>query len=126
MCVVVCWVFFRANSVGDAVAVLSAMVNVHNIALPDGGFYAKYLSFLSQYGVQFIKWTVTSSLLNTGALLVVLTVVLACFPNPQLFISRMQSHPRRMTVLAGVLGMLFAIILHSMGYVESEFLYFQF
>lgn len=126
LCVVVCWVFFRADNIGSATAVLTAMTDIHTICLPNGGFYEKNLAFLSQYGVQFIQWTLPGSLFSHLTLLSILTFILALFPHPQALLRSLHNRPRRLEALASVLGFLFALTLLAMGHIESEFLYFQF
>jgi len=50
----IAWVFFRAKEWEDAVKVLSGMVAINNIVLPDK--VAGKLSFLSEYGITFGQW----------------------------------------------------------------------
>ena len=126
LCVVVCWVFFRADSSSHAVAVLTAMTDIHQICLPNGGFYEKHLAFLINYGVEFIKWSIPGSLFNIVLSLCMLSLVLALCPNPQTLLTTLHNRPRRLEALAGVLGLALAFTLLAIGHIESEFLYFQF
>ncbi len=48
------WVFFRANEWSDAIKVLSGMVGLSGVVLPN--FLAKKLGFLESYGVTFHDW----------------------------------------------------------------------
>ena len=50
----IAWVFFRAREWDDAVKVLSGMIGLNGIVLPN--FLQSKLSFLLQYGVSFDKW----------------------------------------------------------------------
>ena len=126
LCVVICWVFFRAENSRDAMAVLITMTDIGHICLPDGGFYEKHLAFLSSYGVDFIKWAIPGSLFNNSILLGTLFLLLAVCPNSQTILTMLQNRPRRLETLAGVLGLVLAFTLLAIGHIESEFLYFQF
>ena len=126
LCVVICWVFFRADNSRDALAVLTAMTDIGHICLPNGGFYENHLAFLGSYGVEFIKWGIPGSLLNIILGLGILGFIVVFCPNPQMLLSKLQSRPRRMEALASVLGLILAFTLLAIGHIESEFLYFQF
>ncbi len=126
LCVVICWVFFRANSIGDALAILTTMTDLHNIALPNKGFIANHFGFLGSYGIQFNSWPISGSFVMQMLSLVALGFILATFPNPQNLLQSLQTHPRRLQAIAGALGLIFAFTLLAIGHVDSEFLYFQF
>lgn len=126
LCVVICWVFFRAENSRDAMAVLIAMTDIGHICLPDGGFYEKHLAFLSSYGVDFIKWAIPGSLHKTILGLGILSFTLVFCPNPQILLSKLQNRPHRLEALASALGLILAFTLLAIGHTESEFLYFQF
>lgn len=126
ICVLVCWVFFRANNLEDALSILYAMINLHNIALPATGFIGTHLSFLSSYGILFIPWSMPVSIARTTFSIIVLYIILNLCPNPQVLLSKLQNRPRPMKFLAFVLGFVFALTLFAVGQVTSEFLYFQF
>ena len=126
LCVVICWVFFRADTSSHAIAVLTAMTDIHNICLPSGSFYEHHLAFLSSCGVDFVKWSMPGSLFNIIASLGLLSLGLALCPNPQTLLTALRNHPRRLEALASVLGVVIAFTLLAIGHIESEFLYFQF
>ncbi|MBR2215568.1 MAG: MBOAT family protein [Selenomonadaceae bacterium] len=121
LCVMVCWVFFRAENFGEALNVLKAMGDVGSMALPAGGSYEKYLGFLRNWGVNFIPWVMTVSLVKIIKTLFVLLVVLVICPNPQ----RLMKHfkPNAIWLLLMAIAFVYAIW-HVNNY--SEFLYFQF
>jgi alginate O-acetyltransferase complex protein AlgI len=126
LCVVVCWVFFRADTSSHAIAVLTAMTDIQHICLPSGGFYEHHLAFLSSCGVEFVKWPMPGSLFNIMTILGLISLSLALCPNPQNLLTILHNHPRQLEALAGVLGFVFAVTLLALGHIESEFLYFQF
>jgi D-alanyl-lipoteichoic acid acyltransferase DltB (MBOAT superfamily) len=49
----VSWVFFRAETWGDALKVFNGMFGLNGIALPDVGIVANKLNFLVNYGIVF-------------------------------------------------------------------------
>lgn len=126
ICVLICWVFFRADNIGHALAILTAMTDIHHILLPNKGFIASHFAFLANYGVSFGQLGFSGSLPSAMAKLTLLGMILTICPNPQTMVSRMQTHPLRLQGLAGVLGLIFAFTLLAIGHVDSEFLYFQF
>lgn len=50
----IAWIFFRAKEWDDAIKVLSGMVAIDNIVLPEK--LANKLAFLNQYGITFGEW----------------------------------------------------------------------
>ena len=126
LCVLVCWVFFRAESLEDALSVLYAMVNIYNIGLPADGFLQTYLSFGNTYGLQFSPWVLTGSFSWTVLGIFSLSVILIKSPNPQVFLESILKYPKRMEIFAFVLGLLLFITILTISHVESDFLYFQF
>lgn len=126
LCVLVCWVFFRADNIGSAMCVLKSMTDIYNIIIPNNDFIVNHFVFLANYGIHYGQIGFAGSLSATIFSLILLAVILSTCPNPQLIISHMHGHPRRLQVLAGVLGFIFAFTLLAIGHVDSEFLYFQF
>ena len=103
VCVVICWVFFRANNISEAFTILMAMTDVHIINI----------------------WA-TPNLLAAIVKLTILGIILLVFPNPVLILQHVRFNSKRLLLLSGILGLLFAFTLLSIGHIESEFLYFQF
>ncbi len=115
-CVVICWVFFRAESFHDGLAILWAMMDVENIAIP-----AKYegsVGFLRDFGISFIHWEKNFS--NQFGFLL-LAAILLTVQNPQQWIKRFK--PTYLW-LAGIASMFVYSIWKMNGY--TDFLYFQF
>ncbi len=122
LCATICWVFFRAENLQDALHVVTAMADVGNIVLPAGDSYEKYLGFLQAGGVAFAPWTLHVSLKHAVVTLVILLFGIRFLPNP---ISLMNTsfRPDWKWGVATVLGLVFGI-LHIAK--NSPFLYFQF
>lgn len=122
LCVTVCWVFFRADSLHDAFAILSSMVDVGNVVLPSGGFYEKHFGALHVFGVSFAPWVLHVSLKRAVILLTVLLLGVLLLKNPVSLVKnsfRADWKWSMVTVAGLVLG-----ILHIAK--NSPFLYFQF
>ena len=119
--VTVCWVFFRAESFREAVAVLWAMVDVRHIALPVDIPYVQSLGWLQTWGVSLVPMGSIGGgvFLKFLALVALLLIVLLKCPNPQKWI--LQPSMKWMAVVAGM----FFSSLWFLGS-SSEFLYFQF
>ena len=122
LCVTVCWVFFRAENLHDALNVLAAMTDVRKIVLPTDGFYEKYLSFLNGWGVAFAPWTLHVSLKRAAVTLAVLLLGLRFLPNPVALMDT-KFCPNWKWSTATVIGLVLGI-LHIAK--NSPFLYFQF
>ena len=114
--VVICWVFFRAENFHDGLAMLQAMIDVGNIAIP--AKYEASLGFLRDYGISFIHWEKNFSN-QIGFLL--LAATLLTLQNPQQWMKRFKPN---CIWLAGVVGVFVYSIWKMNGY--SDFLYFQF
>lgn len=117
LCVVVCWVFFRAENFATAWKVLSAMADVRHIVLPL--HHAQELGFLSPLGVTFAN--LAPNALRHLALLAGLTLVAAFVPNPLRWMERFR--PNVVWLLCSL-----ALGVVSLYYFSqlSDFLYFQF
>lgn len=122
LCATMCWVFFRADNLHDAVNVLSAMTDVSNIVLPSGGFYERHFGFLHALGIGFAPWTLHVSLKRALATLAVLLLVLRFLPNPVALVDKKFS-PDWKWCVATVAGLALGV-LHIAK--NSPFLYFQF
>lgn len=101
ICVVICWVFFRAATFADGWSIIVAMF---------GGS-----------GAAWNAWHASASVRKVAEVLLVLTIVLAIMPNPQVLLQRFR--PNKLWWCA-TLAMLIWAMLHFNQY--SEFLYFQF
>ena len=119
LCVVICWVFFRAENFHDALAVLLAMTDVGNIALPAGGIWEKHLGFMRDLGVTFITWT--GSFSKQATLLSLLMIILMLIPNPIKIISHFKPNIIWLSISLAI--MLYTLCKFSQ---ISDFLYFQF
>lgn len=125
LCVVICWVFFRAATLTDALNILTAMTDIYHIGLPDSGSLGKHLSFLQAYGVDFEKWTMSESCSRILINLTILLTMVITIPNP-LKLLQNEKILFRYKIVPVILGVLFGIILLAMNVSTSEFLYFQF
>lgn len=101
LCVVICWVFFRAATFAEGWAIIVAMF---------GGS-----------GAAWNAWHVSASVRKVAEVLLALTIVLAIMPNPQVLLQKFR--PNKFWWCA-TLAMLIWAMLHFNQY--SEFLYFQF
>lgn len=120
LCVTICWVFFRAESLYDAVAVLSSMADVGNIVLPAKN--AKDLAFLQSVGISFAPWMMQVHLERALGTLAVLLLALRFLPNPLEFM-KTAFRPDWKWSVAMALSLAVGI-LHIAK--NSPFLYFQF
>lgn len=121
LCVMVAWIFFRAESFTDAVKVISVMLDWHRIALPEGTRWQTNFGFLANYGVSFIPWlmrtkldTILLNMVGWGAL------VFFC-PNPQRLMEKFRPSWRWLAVCT----VMMLTVLTMMTRI-SDFLYFQF
>ena len=119
LCVVVCWVFFRAENFHDAIAVLRAMVDIGNVALPADSSWEIHLGFLREFGISFKPWDANFS--NQVFYLFVTTLLLLHIPCPQHWLESF--NPNIKWLVAIVIAFMYAVW-HMNEY--SEFLYFQF
>jgi D-alanyl-lipoteichoic acid acyltransferase DltB (MBOAT superfamily) len=146
--VVVAWVFFRAESMAPAIAILKAMSGANSISLPSS--LSTKLAFLQSWGVQFdglmlnLKASSTEVILWIGSLLLVTWFT----PNTQQWLSqykpvlnqpsvgtssgwgdrlwqKLQWHPTSLTSFLISLVTFFTL-LKVLSVTHSEFLYFDF
>jgi Predicted membrane protein involved in D-alanine export len=117
ICVTVCWVFFRAESLPDALHMVQAMFGLHGLPQSLAGI----LPGLQSYGLQFATAVHlpggTRELLVLGGLMLILAVV----PNPQQIVARLQPNWRWAIIIA----LLMAVSILGMEK-ATDFLYFQF
>ena len=125
--VMLAWVFFRANTVSDAIAIIKSMADIYNVALPGGGFYENKLGFLAGFGISFIKWPLQESLLNVVGGILLLWVILFTVPNTYSIANYiLKEKTVWLNKFAWVVAIIFLMIMIMMYKVQSEFLYFQF
>ena len=81
--VVISWVFFRANSFETATSILKSMSGFYGINLPS--FTAPYLSFLRNFGVEFLGFSVNVGISQKYATFgIIILLLIAWFaPNTQ-------------------------------------------
>ncbi len=120
LCVVVCWVFFRAENFRDAIVMLRAMVDVGNITLPSGSIAYEYFGFLHNYGIQFVESSRVFPL--RFVVLIGLVVLLAVLPNPQILVGKSFRADWKWSI-ATTLALVISILFIAK---DSPFLYFQF
>jgi alginate O-acetyltransferase complex protein AlgI len=136
VCIIVGWVFFRAETTGGAMSILKGMAGMHGIALPQKYFirWGEYGNWLQEYGIQFYNMKNFSSLSDIWLLLFLLGTTMT-LPNSYQLLNKYKpilgdvgpsSWSLSLTRLSGLLfGLALLYCLLSMNRV-SEFLYFQF
>lgn len=145
--VVVGWVFFRSQTLGDALAMLGGMAGMNGVSIPNG--LAAYFGFmrplLENLGVESSPGGGTHFVLNY-LWIIALSVIAFVLPNAQQFLARhdptlvtrgspqsnsdvldtpAQLHWRPTRAWAVAIGVLFACGVLTLSSV-TEFLYFQF
>lgn len=118
LCVVILWVFFRAENFHDAWNLICGMAGVHGFALQAGSRLELWLGGL---GIPFERFNSTDSILEQLGVLAFLTFVLMRIKNP---LEYMKDFKPKKIYLYIILA-LFLISLYQMN-AHSEFLYFQF
>jgi len=121
--VVVAWVFFRAESLGDAMAMVTAMSGANGIILP--GFLESTFAPLSVFGIEFSDYWFTKIHWTTARyafiVLPLLTVFVLFAPNTVELLGRF-----RLSSYSGVIvALAFAFSLALMRQ-DVEFIYYQF
>lgn len=83
MAVVISWVFFKANSFETAISILKSMFGFNGVSLPQ--FIEPYFSFLRNFGVTFMGFTVNVGISQKYATFgIVILLLIAWFtPNTQ-------------------------------------------
>jgi alginate O-acetyltransferase complex protein AlgI len=116
----IAWVFFRAKEWDDAIKVLSGMVAIDNIVLPEK--LAGKLAFLNQYGIEFGNWAEHISGNNKTAIIIIIGFIMVLvFKNS---VQRMDSFKLNyQTALWACVAFVGGVL--SLTKV-SEFLYFNF
>ena len=118
--VMICWIFFRASSFTDAIAILDSMTNVNNIVLPNGKLL-NYLGFLQNYGIIFSQEYVSQISFTAALKNILISSIILFLPNPLVLIKSFK--PNKKWLLLIIILFIYSII-NLTNY--SEFLYFQF
>ncbi len=146
--VVVAWVFFRAEQMSHAIAILKAMIGINSIYLPPS--LSTKLSFLQSFGVQFDGLMLNLKASSSEVVIWILSLLLIVWftPNTQQWLAqynpvlnqptvgepsgwgdrlwqKLQWHPTFLnSFLVGVIT--FFTLLKVLSVTHSEFLYFDF
>ena len=121
LCVVVAWVFFRAANVNEALTILAAMTDIHQIVLPETEGFVKYMSWAQPLGVSFATWHHPNPLNRILWQLLILGVLLAVLPNPVRLMPKFKAN----WCWFALTLILLLVALYKMD-TYTEFLYFQF
>lgn len=118
LCVVFCWVIFRAGNIQDGLTMISTMLDVHTFALPDE---KRYVNALGGIGIPFIHWGMPKLLHQAVLIELVLLVVVSKVKNPLMWMEDFKPNWKWFVI---VLAMGIAALCQLNTY--TEFLYFQF
>lgn len=120
LCIVIGWVFFRADSVSDAVQIINKMLDINSLYFPAE---EKWEYWLSWTGASFAKWQFDWSMPKCAGSLIVLWVCILTIKNPCEIYVNMVPNKKWMCFISLVfLASIYAVC--AMG--TGEFLYFQF
>lgn len=113
---------FRADTLADAMKMLTAMMDISHICLPASSWLENHLIFLGAAQVNFIAWPEAFPFVKVGAVLLILLVTVMSLPNPHAMVRECYRPSASLAVL-----LLFVAALAMAGMTQpSEFLYFQF
>lgn len=120
LCVVVCWVFFRADSLHDALQLIHKMFDVSGFYLPAGGNWEYWLNWT---GVPFAKWQFTWSMTKGSMALLFLLACLLTLKNPcEIYADLLPD--KKWLAFTSIAFLVSVYVIGAMG--TGEFLYFQF
>jgi alginate O-acetyltransferase complex protein AlgI len=121
LCVVVAWVFFRAETFGGALSILQGMSGQAGFVLPDqvAGILGLRGVVTTVGSMPLLGGGTVMGVFEQAAILLVCFIICWCFPNTQSMSPRLQ-------FLACTLGFAFVVQAVFFGRTPSEFLYFQF
>lgn len=123
--VVVAWVFFRAESAGQAVEILKGMAGMNGFIVPADYVPGWLASALSSLGVSVLDYTPLWAFERREILNIALAVI-ACAAAPNAYeITSCLNFTKRQWLTAAVVSVL-ALTASLSLYQVSEFLYFQF
>ena len=123
LAVVIAWVFFRARTLSDAVALIQTMAGLNGVQLHPN--YESVLPFLRDWGVRFVRSVIFSHPEDALAGLLLFLVPVLIFPNSQQLVGLFDRQKGRSWWIPVVAGSAAAYAALSLQKV-SEFLYFQF
>lgn len=117
-CVMLLWIFFRADNFYDAGKIIAAMIDIHGLAFPAGGTFE---SLLHGFDVNFVNWTIHCSLAKSLAVLLLLFGIVLKMKNPIVYAQKFTPNKQWLIITLS----LALIALYQMN-TYTEFLYFQF
>jgi alginate O-acetyltransferase complex protein AlgI len=118
ICVLVCWVIFRADNIQAAGDMLFTMVDIQHIALPTEIWCQE---MFADSGIPFVSWHVGKDLQNSVISLTLLMIAVLKMKNPVVLLGDFRPNGKW---FAAVLIMLLVALCQLNNY--TEFLYFQF
>lgn len=121
LCVLLLWIFFRAENFSSACNIIMSMTDIYNTGIPFNESNKEYFGMVTNFGLSFSHWRMPDDLHRIARYLSVLLAILILVPNPIKLMERFK--PNNIWVVI-VSGLLIYSILHLNNY--SEFLYFQF
>lgn len=122
LCVVICWVFFRAENFHDAFTMLSKMADVTDITIPYTASMLQYIPWITTAGVTLQATYMPLKELARAAceVAVLLPIIILC-PNPIKWMDNFQANYKWLAAI--IILMIFSLFQFSQ---ISDFLYFQF
>lgn len=118
LCVVFCWVIFRADNIRDALNIISTMLDIHTFALPNE---KRYVQFFGDMGIPFIQWNMPKLLHQEIIIELLLLLIVTKFKSTLLLMKNFSPNWKWFIV---ILAMGIASLCQMNTY--TEFLYFQF
>lgn len=119
ICIVIAWVFFRADSFTNALLLLKAMIGLQGIILPQT--YATFLHKFNGFGIQFGSLHyLQGGIMQLGVVITLIGIVSVC-KNPHQILSDFNPTKK----WAFVVAVIIVIALVNLNN-ATEFLYFQF
>lgn len=121
LCVVFCWVFFRADNLQSAISIVSSMLDLTNIVVPKSSFSSLFMPYLSLVGIDIGVLAFSTRLDKVFCFISFLLLVVWFLPNPLKVLTRFR--PSYLYLFS--IFILFLLALFRMNE-KMEFLYFQF
>jgi alginate O-acetyltransferase complex protein AlgI len=119
LCVIIAWVFFRANTVSDAVLIVQAMMDYSQVDFPIS--WENRFAFLKTWGIAFRPLPALIGGSREIVILVLLTVVVKWAPNTMEIVQKQRYN----WIWAIAISIILFLSLINMSR-TSDFLYFQF
>ena len=120
LCVTICWVFFRADSLYEGLLVFKSMLDISSFALPNNAWY---IDRFAEYGFSFDTWHIKASLGRCFISLVVLMLLVVKVKNPVAFMEEIKPS-YKLLIFTNILFLVCLYYIGARG--TGEFLYFQF